>query len=61
MKGEPMQNSTWHSLKTWPPFFKDTFRGVKEFEFRFNDREFKRGDYLILKEWYPKSEKYTGR
>lgn len=56
-----MQNSTWHSLKTWPPFFKDTFRGVKEFEFRFNDREFKRGDYLILKEWYPKSEKYTGR
>ena len=40
--------------KTWPKFFKEIKDGKKNFEVR-------PGDLLILREWDPKTEKYTGR
>jgi hypothetical protein len=49
-----------HELKVWPPFFNDIISGRKEFEVRENDRGFKVGDHLVLKEYDPKTEKYTG-
>lgn len=56
-----MQNPTWHDLKIWPIFFKDTFKGIKTFEYRVNDRDYKKGDYLVLREYDPKTEHYSGR
>jgi len=50
-----------HELKTWPEFFEAVFTGKKTFEVRYDDRGFKAGDVLHLKEWEPTSMVYTGR
>jgi ASC-1-like (ASCH) protein len=50
-----------HELKTWNEYFEEVFMGHKTFEIRKNDRNFQKGDTLILKEWNPKTEQYTGR
>lgn len=54
-----MKNKT-HELKTWPEYFNLVFYGHKTFEIRKNDRGFKSGDKLLLREWDPQTEKYTG-
>ena len=48
-----------HELKIAPRWFEDVQSGRKNFEIRRNDRDFKEGDYLLLKEW--ERGKYTGR
>jgi len=48
-----------HELKTRKPFFQHILDKKKNFECRINDRNFKEGDYLILKEFRRKT--YTGR
>lgn len=45
-----------HELKCWPQFFQATREGTKRFELRRNDRDFRVGDELLLKEWDPKAE-----
>jgi len=57
-----------HELKTWPTFFEEVNNGKKKFEVRKNDRNFKVGDILILREYEPlmatiddSREGYTGR
>ena len=49
-----------HNLKTWTPYFNDIRNGVKTFEVRKNDRNYQVGDTLILEEYNPDTEKYTG-
>ena len=39
-----------HLLKTDPEFFQATLAGLKTFEIRFNDRDFKVGDILYIQE-----------
>ncbi len=51
----------YHRLKTWPPYFQWTLDGEKTFDLRKDDRSFQKGDYLVLEEWLPGEEKYTGR
>ena len=48
-----------HELKTHKVYFTDLVDGNKTFEVRKNDRNFKIGDILHLKEW--DGEKYTSR
>ena len=48
-----------HALKTLQPYFDAVESGVKTFEIRKNDRDFKVGDGLILREF--DGERYTGR
>jgi ASC-1-like (ASCH) protein len=48
-----------HQLKILPKYFEDVQAGKKNFEIRKNDRDFKVGDILILKEC--ENGKYTGR
>ena len=40
-----------HELKIKSQYFKDVISGVKTFEVRKNDRDFKIGDLMILKEF----------
>jgi ASC-1-like (ASCH) protein len=49
-----------HHLKTWPDFFKAVKDGTKNFEVRRNNRGFKVGDLLILDEFDPEKQEYTG-
>ncbi len=47
-----------HELKILPKYFKDIVNGDKNFELRKNDRDFKIGDSLMLKEF--DNGAYTG-
>ncbi len=47
-----------HRLKTLQPYFSEVKERKKNFELRFNDRDFQVGDIVILMEWT--GEHYTG-
>jgi len=49
-----------HKLKTWQPYFDDIASGKKTFDIRKDDRNFQVGDSLLLLEWSPEKENYTG-
>ena len=42
---------TVHELKQQPRYFDCVVDGSKTFEVRKNDRDYKVGDYLLLREW----------
>ena len=50
-----------HDIKVWPEFFEPLLTGEKTFELRKDDRGFRAGDVLVLREWSPKTKAYTGR
>ena len=50
----------FHELKILPEYFEALASGTKTFEIVLNDREYKVGDLLILREWTPLFF-YTGR
>lgn len=47
--------------KIWPEYFEAVKNGKKRFELRLNDFDVEEGDTLVLEEWDPKTENYTGR
>lgn len=49
-----------HELKIWPEYFVAVERGNKCFELRKDDREFQVGDYIKLREYDPREQRYTG-
>jgi hypothetical protein len=49
-----------HELKTWPAYIQALLCSKKTFEVRRNDRGFKVGDILCLREWIPATKCYTG-
>lgn len=48
-----------HELKIAPEYFKKVLSKEKNFEFRYNDRNYQVGDILKLKEYH--NDNYTGR
>jgi hypothetical protein len=47
--------------KTWPAFFEKVLSGEKRFEVRLADFKCEEGDLLVLEEWDPNTQEYTGR
>ena len=47
-----------HDIKILPDYFEAVLKGKKNFEIRKNDRDYKPGDVLMLREW---DNEYTGR
>ncbi len=47
--------------KTWPDAFERILSGQKTYELRLADWECSPGDILILKEYLPEENEYTGR
>ena len=47
--------------KIWPEYFELVSSGKKKFELRVADFEVGEGDTLLLEEWDPKTNEYTGR
>ena len=68
LKHDPTLKKSWnaplcsqtHHLKTWTEYFWAVVRGDKKFEIRVNDRDYKVGDILVLEEYDPTRERYTG-
>jgi hypothetical protein len=50
-----------HELKCWPIYFSETWDLKKPFEIRKNDRNFKVGDLVLLREYEFQFQKYTNR
>lgn len=48
-----------HNLKIKPKYFEDVKKEIKKFEVRFNDRNFKVGDLIVLEEFDNRG--YTGK
>ena len=53
--------SKLHVLKSYPSFFNAVLDGRKTFEVRKNDRDYHVNDTLLLKEYNPIYDIYTGR
>ena len=49
-----------HDLKTWGDFFEPLWTGDKRFELRKDDRGYRVGDMLMLRDWSKKNG-YSGR
>jgi hypothetical protein len=49
-----------HELKSWSRFFHPIRTGQRTHELRRNDRDFRIGDRLLLREFDPEGESYTG-
>jgi len=63
-----MEQKMEHELKIWPIFFEKMLSGEKKFDVRKDDRDFRVGDTLKLREWKsfpaygnPTDGEYTGR
>jgi len=51
-----------HSLKTWSRYFKEVVAGRKRFEIRNDDdRDFRVGQRVILRDYMPRAKRYTGK
>ena len=48
-----------HELKILPTYFDAVISNVKHFELRKDDRDYKVGDFIVLREW--ENGEYTGR
>jgi len=57
---ERTHNIMKHKLGILPEYFKAIKEGRKKFEVRFNDRDYKENDILILQELDPLGENLTG-
>jgi uncharacterized protein DUF3850 len=51
-----------HRVKSWPHLFVSTLSGDKKHELRrISDRDYRVGDFLVLQEFDPATQRYSGR
>ncbi|MEZ0355393.1 DUF3850 domain-containing protein [Mycobacterium sp. SA01] len=53
-------NCRAHELKSWPQFFRAIVAGARSHELRRNDRNYRIGDQLLLREYDPEKKIYSG-
>lgn len=53
--------TTTHDIKCWPMYFDAIRTGRKTFEVRLNDRNYHEGDTVLLREYDPEQQAFTGR
>ncbi|MFC0183341.1 protein of unknown function [Pseudarcicella hirudinis] len=58
---EQESTSNIHYVKTHIEYYQLCMKGVKNFELRKNDRNYKAGDIFISQEYDPATEQFTGR
>lgn len=51
---------TVHDVKSWSPFFQAIKRGHKVHDLRKNDRDYRVGDQIVLREYLPFEGRFTG-
>jgi Domain of unknown function (DUF3850) len=49
-----------HELKIYPQHYRAVLLGLKKVEVRLNDRNYQERDTLLLNEYCPQTQKYTG-
>ena len=49
-----------HHLKSWPQYFVPIKEGQRTHDLRRNDRDFHVSDTMVLEEFDPKTQKYSG-
>ena len=52
---------TTHEVKIWPRYFDDVASGRMTHNLRKNDRGYRNGDRIVMREWRPADGQYTGR
>lgn len=50
-----------HIVKSWSMFYNDILTGERTSDIRKNDRRYAVGDFLVLREFDPVNNEYTGR
>lgn len=55
-----MNKVNCHNLKIWKRYFDKVKDGSKKFEIRFDDRDYKEGDFVVLHEWSDALKEYSG-
>lgn len=50
-----------HEIKIWREWYEEVVAFRKPFEVRIDDRPYRVGDVLYMREWDPEEETYTGR
>lgn len=61
LAGEHVLDAPVHELKLRRDYFADVVTRKKTFELRLMNRAYQVGDVLVLREWNPDGEVYTGR
>ena len=57
--GLPARKPIVHVIKCWMPYFEDCVNGLKTFDVRWNDRDYRVGDVLRMQEFDPNTETQT--
>lgn len=50
-----------HHIKCWPEYFESIENGIKTFELRKDDRNYKIGDTLVIRDFDPDTATYSGK
>lgn len=50
-----------HTVKSWSMFYCDIIAGTRTSDIRLNDRRYAVGDFMLLREFDPVKQLYTGR
>lgn len=56
-----MKKIDCHNVRLHLDYFQDVVDGNKTFEIRFDDRGYKKGDFIVLHEYSDEAPHYSGR
>ncbi len=56
-----MEKVNCHNLRILKRFFEPVLAGTKKFEIRFDDRGYKKGDFIVMHEYSDEAPHYSGR